>query len=59
MIDPEKFYTVKETAQILKLSVDTVRYKCRTWKLEASNISETPRAQFRIKGENILLFLNK
>lgn len=59
MIEKEKYYTLQETADFLSLSVRTISDRCKAWKLECSNISETDRKQFRIKGENILNILNK
>ena len=59
MIEPERYYTTKEASQLLSLSPVVTRKKCKDWTLVCSNASETKRAQYRVKGENILLFLNK
>jgi len=54
-----KYYTVKETAEILSLNRPIITKKCREWVIECSNIGSEIRANYRIKWEAILNFLTK
>ena len=55
----EKYYTLEEVADLFDLTVPTIRKKCKEWDIECSNIGNENRANYLIKGENILNFLNK
>jgi len=58
-IEAERYYTVKEMAEILSLNPPIVSKKCREWVIECSNIGSEKRANYRIKGEAILNLLIK
>jgi len=58
-IDNDKFYTLKEAAEMLQLHVWTLRRKCKNWDIKSSNSWTKTRNIYWIRGESILNFLNK
>lgn len=53
-----KIYTIKELTVILQLTRQTIYTYIKTWKLEASNISMSKRANnYRISEESLNKFL--
>lgn len=58
-IEFDRFYTIKQTAQILEVSEQTLWRWRKSWKLVCSDIGTSKRANYRIKGETILKLLTK
>lgn len=56
-INPNKYYTIKQTAEILSLSPAVIKRKCHKLELNCSNIWNENRKIFRVQWEVILDYL--
>lgn len=55
----ENFYTVREVADRLKVSRETVRRRIRDGELHAVKLSSGPKAQLRIPASSFNEFLSR
>lgn len=60
VIDPHRWYSVQVVAQLLSLTDECIRQRCKSGSLPAARIpTDGGQGQWRIKGEDVLQVLGK